>query len=319
MVGNHRYYVFPLLILALYIGAGFLFALAERETGNVNYEIFRMKALHAEEAESPARVLLVGGSNVNWGHRSQVIEDELRISTTNLALNREGGDPKVMRELALSVAKENDIVVYSSVIFWNQINLDPEPAADLLKAAGLSLSESPWEDFKAAFSWYWRPFPVDHMLLYELPRIYKRYVAEEPSVHFAKYNKHGDNRSCSPTVVRPKSFGQGPDLSLIDRLKIFRDELSELNVHLVIEFSWMFIFEEDRERWISEFQPLFEILKHEFTVANDNLNEVLKSDGTLFCDTENHLAEEAAAIRSRNLANFLKYFMEGYFESLGSD
>ncbi len=312
MVGREKKYYAILLFVVLYIGAGFLFAVA-RDINNDYYEVFRSKMSHADKTKSARRILLVGGSNMLWGYRSQTIEENLKIPTTNLALKREADNPEVMRELVISVVQKNDIVVYSSILFWNEINFDFEASQALLKSAGLNINDdSSWLDFTSMFGSYWSFAPTNQPLIFNLPKIFHRYILGEPTEYFSSYNEFGDIKSCTSKIdVKPRSFTENGDIEALTKsLLKFKRSLEEKGAKLVLEFSSLLIDESDRERWINEYQPLFFTLKDNFILSTTSLDEVLFSDTSLFCDTHNHLVDEAALRRSEHMASFLKEYIK---------
>ncbi len=293
--------------VAIYIAAGLMFALAERDTSNTAYEIFRTKALHADQADSSRRILLVGGSNVIYGYRSEVLEQSLHIPTTNMAINSEGGDPIAMRELSLSMARDGDIVVYSSIAFWNLRSIDTASAKDLLHQAGLDPATDLRKRLKDLVSRYWLMAPRQQTLASALPRLYRRYVSKEPTEQFKDYNEYGDWKAC-PTSHHPSPQGYTPPpptVALVDALRDYQQRLREKGATLVLDISWLYVHADDSSRWLAEYQRNFQVLKQNFVVTTRALDDVLVSNGLLFCDSEHHLVDAGALLRSQRLATFL--------------
>ncbi|HET9238039.1 MAG TPA: hypothetical protein VFO10_12345 [Oligoflexus sp.] len=293
---------------AVYLGFGFLYALDKRDTSNVPYEIFRGK-VHAATAVDGPRLLLAGGSNVIWGSRSTIIENEGGVPTFNLALSSEAHDPKAMRILTTNAVRSGDTVIYSSISFWNSSQIDPAAAGDILNAAGhLPDDSSHFQSLKKKLGRFWSPYPQKRTVVTSLPALYRRYISHEPSEHMQGLNAKGDLASClTPGAVPgPNSYVEPAEQSiLLQELQDFEDALRQRGASLVLLFPPNLILEGERDKWIQNFTPVFEAMKRRFTVAQETLDASLYTDKSYFCDTGFHLADAEAAERSRRIGQFI--------------
>ncbi len=290
-----------------YLCYGFLCGLSSRDAGNMHYEIFRIKERKADSVKSAPRILLAGGSNVVWSYRSQVIEEELKIPTINLAINNEGGDTRVLQELVIRATRPNDIVLYSSVIFWGDYPVDRKAAQAFAEAAGLTRTNH-WKD---VLKWYWQPFPQDRPLIELLGGLYQRYWRQAPPPDFsAYYNSYGDAKWCYPKKIKPVSFVRpGHAEKLYSILFQFSDRIKAKKAKLILKFPWIYIEEAEREKWLEAYQPIFDRLNKDFSLQTPSLNYVLRSEREFFCDTTFHLDEATAKERSGMVAERLKEFL----------
>ena len=149
--------------------------------------------------------------------------------------------------------------------------------------------------------------PRQQTLASALPRIYRRYISKEPSEQFKHYNAYGDWQSCPEWHgASPQKFiVPPPTVALVETLRDYQQRLRQKGATLVLDVSWLYIHADDRSRWLAEYQPNFQALKQDFAVATGALDDVLVSDGLLFCDSEHHLGDAGALIRSQRLATFL--------------
>lgn len=293
---------------ALYLAFGFLYALDKRDTSNVLYEIFRGKVLAADQAEGDSRILLVGGSNIVWGLRSQIIEDETGIPTFNLALTHEAYDPKAMRALAVSVVRPGDIVFYSSISFWNARSTDPNAAAELLRIAGLDDEKcSDLCALKRTLDRYWSPYPQKNTIATSIPALYSRYIIHEPSVHMQGLNDKGDLASCTtPGTAGPNAYPDPAELdSFLQTIKDFEQALHRRGAALVLAFPPSLILPEEKEKWIRGYTAQFKAMQRRYIMALPSLESSLFLDPSYFCDTGYHLGDAGAAQRSRVVGQFL--------------
>jgi hypothetical protein len=307
-MGVNRKLTFLLFLSAVYLSADFLYALCRRETGNVLYEAFRVKKMRSQRSAGPQRILLSGGSNAVWGYRSAILEKEMSIPTTNLALPSEGHDPKVMRKLLLDVIRRGDIAVYSSISLWNLSVINDAAAQDLLRAAGLSPSSGFRERIFQTLSSNFSLSPPRHTLAFELPRLYQRYIGQQLPPHYLNtYNEYGDLKSCNKVPIGPQPFTPSADQEAqLAALRDLQREVEERGARLIIDLSWLYVSKDEKSLWMKEYEPFFRALKTEFTVATGALDSVLLTDDELFCDTVNHLSDEGAVQRTVRLALFLK-------------
>ena len=292
-------------LVMVYIGIGFLYAYAEREVSGSNYATFQAKKRHADKSIGGQRVLLLGGSNVIWGYKSRKLEEELQIPTTNMALLAESGLPSALRQVALTAVKNGDIVVYSSIGFYDAVTRDETAGHKLLLAAGIKVDEISLEEKKDAFP-TWLPLPKRDTLAFAFNKLYWRYVATED--FFSIHNEYGDIKQCVKTKpVEPQSFRALTDKTrLIDKLKTFQQKIRDNGGELVVEFPPVLINEGERGAWIESYQPFFDQIKKEFNLANQDLSEVFSSDEPRFCDSPYHFGDEEALQRTKRMAHYLK-------------
>jgi hypothetical protein len=303
------YFLAILGFAALYFVFGFLYALDKRDTSNVLYEIFRSKVHAADQAEGDTRILLVGGSNTVWGSRSQIIENETGIPTFNLALTHEAYEPQAMRTLALSAVRPGDIVLYSSISFWNARNTDPAAAAALLRTAGLDYEEcSPICALKRTLARYWSPYPQKKTLVTSIPKLYRRYIGHEPSVHMAGLNDKGDLASCTnPGTGGPNAYAAPAEQeSFLQTMTDFEHALHIRGASLILAFPPSLVPPDQREQWIRDYTPLFQAMQRRFVMALPSLESSLYTDPSQFCDSGFHLADDEAAQRSHVVGQFLR-------------
>jgi hypothetical protein len=304
-----RYFLAILCFVGLYFIFGLLYALDKRDTGNATYEIFRGKVLAADRTDGDSRILLIGGSNVVWGLRSHVIEEETGVPTFNLALVHEAYDPKVMRELTLSAVRPGDTVIYASVSFWNARSTDPQAAAQLLRVAGLEKDESPGLDtVKRILDRYWSPYPQKNTIIASLNHLYRRYILHEPSVHMQDLNDRGDIASCrTPAAAGPNGYTAPADQDLLlQDLQDFADALRMRGASLVLNMPPTLILPEQKESWVNGYSAQFKAMQSLFAMAAPSLEANIYDDASLFCDTGFHLADAEAAARSHKLGQYLR-------------
>jgi hypothetical protein len=303
------YFVGILCFVGLYFIFGLLYALDKRDTNNVLYEIFRGKVLAADKADSPSRILLIGGSNVLWGVRSKIIEDETGVPTFNLSLIHEAYHPKAMRELTLSVVRPGDVVIYASVSFWNSRETDPQAAAELLRVAGLEKDESPGLDtLKRTLDRYWSPYPQKNTIISSLSNLYRRYIQHEPSVHMQDLNDRGDVATCrTPGAAGRNGYNAPADQdTLLQELQDFADALRMRGASLVLNMPPTLVLPEQKETWINGYSAPFKAMQSRFAMATPSLEVNIYEDASLFCDTGFHLGDAEAASRSHKLGQYLR-------------
>ncbi|MCX6131642.1 MAG: hypothetical protein NTX25_21595 [Proteobacteria bacterium] len=301
----------PLIIIisfiCIYACFGFLYALDHRDTGNELFEMFRSKSLAAAKSGGPSRILLLGGSNVIWGYRSQVIEDSIGIPTFNMALLHEANDPKVMRALLLSMLRPGDTVVYASISLWNSRPLNPEGALELLRVAGLEDAGSLSERAEQVFSRYWIPVPKRSRLVRSLSSLYQRYIELIPGIQ-ARLNEKGDIKICERnTVPAAAEYSPTPDFDkYAQELYAFQDRIKTRGARLVIEFPPLLIRHEQKEKWLESYRPFWKFIQNRFEVSTKDIADTLLEDQTIFCDTNFHLGDAGAVSRSLVMSEYLR-------------
>ena len=300
-----------IIILAIYVASGFLFALMERNVGDSLYQIFEVKKKIADSKGAGGRILISGGSNVLWGFRSQIVEERLKKPTINIGMYHEAYGPAVMQALTLQTVQDGDTVLYSSITMWDARPTDAVAGLQLLAKAGLTLDDSHIQQWLSRIHRYWLPKPEKGILARELKNLMTFARKDHDSKFYEAYNDYGDIKSCTSTTLPGPNVIQHLNSwsETMAHLAEFRSELEKKGARLILQFPAVLVFPGQKSVWVERYRDRYEELKRDFNLIGPRLEDLIREDASEFCDTGFHLHNEPAINRSKVTADeLMKYF-----------
>ena len=283
---------------------GFVFALGSNNN-DINsvaemQNLFDTKMALLGNVKEENKIIISGGSNAFFGLSSETIEKLLQKKVINIALPTEGFDAALMQTLTLKAVKKGDIVLYSSLEFWQRENTNDNDSCAICLAEKLKTSEYVVNNhiYKKLYT-YWQPLPrsanpatfIMHALHPKIDLLAPDYIKH--------IDKHGDYMSAKKTTVIPfRLADKGNPTAFIANMKRFERELATKGVKLVVLVPWILIKQNDKTEWNKHFQETMKELNSISENQTDYANIVLRTSTDDFSDTAAHLTRQMAKVRA---------------------
>ena len=311
--------IIKLIILFLALQLFFWFVMLPQYDDN--YQAAAIDKINRLNSIDEPKIILVGDSNVAFGFRSYIIEDETGMPVVNLGMH--GGLPDWFHEeMCKSNINEGDIVVLCHSRYLEGQHMSPLGASlawitlenhfDLWRL----IRKGNWSDMADAFTTYVKK---SSRLFFDKPfkAIFERNDEEDgPSGYSrAAFNKYGDNVHADTYWTPPYSFasdfmakpGQIDDAA-IARINKLNEYVTAHGGRLVISHYPIAISENnpaDEEAFEAYQQELID--KFDGDVISDFSDYYF--DFEEFYDTDLHLGKDGAQRRSMQLATDIRKYL----------
>lgn len=309
------------ILLVTWLLFGFAFARFDSRSFGENADLVWEKERRFRQqfpgSEGKPRIIVAGGSNAFWGMDSEALSKIARMPVINLSLPSEGDDPALMRIIALNAAKSGDLIIYSSMDFWVEVNINRLRANYAGKRLGLTdyvlaPDELSW---RQRLDHYWKLFPSEVNPAEALRQVFFQRVPS--SDYFTKSNAFGDFVGCVPQPVTPfKKDDAGNYKKFAKEFLEFRRKAELKGVRVINVAPWILVAPEEIEQWTAYYRGVL-------TELSGNPNPrgypgtVLRTNASEFCDTNAHLVRELAKVRvEKHVALRLKKAKQRRFQGL---
>lgn len=310
MRGTNRGLFLLFAVLALWAVGGHAFYRIDRWHDEQGFHFLTNLIAHksalAEATPSP-RVVIAGGSNAYYAIDAHILQQRLGIPVVNVALPFGAHHYSISLALLEKLVRPGDVVVYASARFW--------PAADdeWRRARGFDsyLIQSGIPNYTRQFEDNgipWLALPRTNSLLLAItdsltPRKGRPWVAET--------DDRGGYMGCVPApVLFPEDYGSGElNAGLADAVRAAAARLKAQGARLLVHLPWLFIDEDERDRWATFRTRFVSRYEHFVPVIAADPHAVLRSDRSDFCDSPMHLSIGATRQRSESLAAALRPYL----------
>lgn len=280
--------------------------------------VYEQKVTLLNGVNAPGRIILMGGSGVQYSINSEELEKQLGIPVFNFGLQGDIG-LNVLCSMMLEKIKPNDIVVLIPE-YLMLMDDDGFGEGDTLFGSGtfgLAIGKPGLGGLGgkklAADAW--------SLGVPGLKVLTKSAVELVETGKMTGYFSDPITERGDPTFVKLRkgkwwkmTFGQSVSAHSLERIEKFRKELEARGAHLVVSLSWVYTDIND-PKTVENIRVSAEKLEQIVPTVYDKNSLNLKDDPSIFADTHYHLLPEPRLVRSRELAEQLRPVIKQFIQS----